>query len=197
MITIQVVVLVCWIVFWLYWLISAVSVKPTQKTKGPLAGNWQRILLLIGFWFMTGFRFKFFGRLGLPADQLAIPLIPHTLIVEALIVILMIAGLVIAILARRTLAANWSGAVVLKKDHELITTGLYHYVRHPIYTGILTMAFATALMFGTLSACIGFLVILLGIWLKLKEEEALMIETFADEYLSYKKHTRILIPFLW
>ncbi len=46
MVTTQIVVLVCWIIFVLYWLISATSVKPTQETRGWLAGNWQRILLV-------------------------------------------------------------------------------------------------------------------------------------------------------
>lgn len=195
MVTTQIVVLVCWIIFVLYWLISATSVKPTQETRGWLAGNWQRILLVIGFLFMGDFRFL--GRVGIPVDTLAILLIPHNMIINVAVVILMISGLATAIIARRTLAENWSGAVTLKKDHELITTGPYHYVRHPIYTGILLMAFATTLSFGTLSACIGFLIILLGIWFKLKEEEALLAEHFPEAYSSYKNRTRILIPFLW
>ncbi len=189
------IVLAGWIVFWLYWLISAQSVKSTQETRGPLSGNWQRIVLLIGFLFMINFRFL--RRLGGPFHTLAIPLIPQTMIVNAAILILMSAGLAVALLARRTLAGNWSGAVALKKDHELITTGLYHYVRHPIYTGILLMAFATALLSGTFSACIGFLIILLGIWFKLKEEETLLAKHFPNEYSSYKSQTKILIPFLW
>jgi protein-S-isoprenylcysteine O-methyltransferase Ste14 len=189
------VVLACWVVFWLYWLISAQSVKSIQETKGPLAGNWQRIVLLIGFLFMINFRFL--RRFGVPVDALATPLIPPSLLVDVATVILMIAGLATAILARKTLAGNWSGAVALKKSHELITTGPYHYVRHPIYTGILLMAFAATLSLGTLSACIGFLIILFAIWLKLKEEEALLAEHFPEEYPSYKNRTKVLIPFLW
>ena len=195
MTSIQIVILVCWVIFWIYWLISATSVKPTQETRGWLAGNWQRILLLIGFLFMGDFRFL--GRFGVPVDALARLLIPHAMIINILAMILMVLGLLTALIARRILAGNWSGAVSLKKDHELITRGPYHYVRHPIYTGILLMAFATTLSFGTLSACIGFLIILLGIWFKLKEEEALLVEHFPEEYSSYKNRTKILLPFLW
>lgn len=53
----------------------------------------------------------------------------------------LVAGLIVAVVARRMLAGNWSGAVALKKDHELITTGFYQYVRHPIYAGMLLMIF--------------------------------------------------------
>ena len=141
--------------------------------------------------------FRFLRRFGIPVDSLAVPLIPQTIVINAVVVILMITGLMIAIIARRTLAENWSAAVAVKKDHELITTGPYHYVRHPIYTGTLLMVLGTTLWLGTLSACIGFLIIVLTTWLKLKQEEALLAEHFPDEYSSYKNRTKILIPFLW
>jgi len=184
-----------WIIFVLYWFISAQSVKSTQETRGWLGGNWYPILYLIGALFMINFRFL--GRLGIPTKTLAILLVPPTIVINVVIVILLIVGLIIAITARRTLAGNWSNAVALKKNHELITTGLYQYVRHPIYTGMLLMFLGTALSLGTLGSCIGFLIILVGILFKLKQEEALMTEHFAEEYMSYKKHTKTLIPFLW
>jgi protein-S-isoprenylcysteine O-methyltransferase Ste14 len=195
MITMQQVVLVCWIIFLLYWFISARSVKPIQETRGWLGGNWYPILYLIGFSFMINFRFL--GRLGIPTTKLAILLLPHTLVLNIIIVILLLAGLIVAISARRTLARNWSGAVALKEDHELITAGLYQYVRHPIYTGMLLMILGTALSLATLGACIGFLIILVGVLLKLKQEEALLTKYFSQDYLSYKKRTRTLIPFIW
>jgi protein-S-isoprenylcysteine O-methyltransferase Ste14 len=196
MITIQQVVLAaCWSIFMLYWFISATTVKPIQETRGWLGGNWYPILYLIGFLFMMNFRFL--GRLGIPRDRLAILLLPHTITLNLIIVILLIAGLTVAITARHTLARNWSGAVALKADHELITTGLYQYVRHPIYTGMLLMILGTALSVATIGAAIGFLIILVGVLLKLKQEEALLTKHFAQDYLSYKKRTRTLIPFIW
>jgi protein-S-isoprenylcysteine O-methyltransferase Ste14 len=195
MITTQQVTLACWIIFVLYWFISARSVKPVQETSGWLGGNWYPILYLIGFLFMIDFRFL--RRLGIPTNQLAILLLPRTRALNILIVILLVAGLMIAIVARRTLARNWSGAVALKEGHELITAGPYQYVRHPIYTGMLLMILGTALSLATIGACIGFFIILVGILLKLKQEEALLTKHFAQDYLAYKKHTRTLIPFIW
>ena len=185
----------CWIIFLLYWFISAQSVKSVQETRGWLGGNWYPILYMIGFLLMANLRFL--GRIGIPTKTLAISLLPHTILVNVVIVISLIGGLIIAISARRRLAGNWSNVVALKKNHELITSGLYQYVRHPIYTGMLLMFLGTALSFGTLGAMIGFLVILVGIWFKLRQEEMLMTEHFADKYTSYKKHTKTLLPFIW
>jgi protein-S-isoprenylcysteine O-methyltransferase Ste14 len=179
----------------IYWFISALSVKSIQETRGWLGGNWYPILYMIGFLLIADF--KFLGRLGIPTKTLAISFVPHTILVNVLVVILLLLGLIVAIAARHTLAGNWSNAVALKKGHELITIGLYGYVRHPIYTGMLLMFLGTALSYGTLGAAIGFLIILVGILLKLKEEEALMTEHFVEEYASYKRRTKTLIPFLW
>ncbi len=195
MFTIRDVVLVCWIIFILYWLISAQSVKPTQETRGWLTRNWHFILLAIGVLLMSNLRFL--ARFDIPVHVSDTLLIPRTAIVNIAVIVLMIIGLTIAIIARRTLGKNWSRVTAIKKDHELITTGLYHYVRNPIYTGMLLMFLGTALSFDTLSAYVGFPIILFAIWAKLKQEEVLLTEHFDGEYLSYKKHTKMLIPFLW
>jgi protein-S-isoprenylcysteine O-methyltransferase Ste14 len=195
MITTQQVMAACWIIFLLYWFISAQSVKSVQETRGWLGGNWYPILYMLGFLLMANLRFL--SRFGVPTKTLSIPLFPHTILINVVIMILLIGGVTIAIRARRTLAGNWSNAVALKKNHELITSGLYQYVRHPIYTGMLLMFLGTALSFGTLGAMIGFLIILIGILFKLKQEEILMTKHFAQEYTSYKKRTKTLIPFLW
>lgn len=195
MITIQQVVSAGWIIFVIYWFISAWSVKPIRETSGWLRGNWYPILYLIGFSFMINF--KFLSRLGIPRNKLAILLLPHTIVLSIIILILMSAGLMVAIVARSTLARNWSGAVALKEGHELITTGPYQFVRHPIYTGMLLMILGTALSLDTVGACIGFLIILAGVLLKMQQEEVLLTKHFAQDYLSYKKRTKILIPFIW
>lgn len=195
MVSIQLVLVACWIIFLLYWLISARSVKQIRETRGWFGGNWHAILYWIGYLLIGDF--KFLGRFGIPTRTLAIPLVSQTIFVKVVAAILLVVGLIIAITARYTLAGNWSNSVALKENHELITTGLYGYVRHPIYTGMLMMFLGTALSYGTLGAAVGFLVILVGILLKMREEEALMTEHFAQQYISYKKHTNTLIPFVW
>ena len=195
MISIPQFVAIIWLIFVLYWFISALSVKSIQETRGWLGGNWYPFLYLIGVLFIVNF--KFLARFGVPIGTLGIILFQHTVVQNIVVVILLIVGILIAIIARRTLAGNWSGQVALKKDHELITGGLYQYIRHPIYTGMLMMILGTALSQGTLGATIGFLIILFGVLFKLKDEEALLTEHFAQAYSAYKQRTKRLIPFVW
>ena len=195
MITAQQTVLACLIIFMLYWFISAGSVKPIQETKGWLSGNWYSILLVAGFLFFV--IFKYMARKGLPVSIMLSLLIPHIMVINDLSVILAVTGLAVAIIARRKLAKNWSGAVAIKSNHELITTGLYRYIRHPIYTGVLTLALGVLLSFGTLGACVGVLIIVATIILKLRDEEKILASHFAEQYLEYKKRTQVLIPFVW
>lgn len=119
------------------------------------------------------------------------------MLLNILITILLASGLVIAIAARRRLASNWSGQVAIQQGHELITRGLYGYVRYPIYAGILLIALGTGFSYDTLSAGIGFLIISIAVYLKLGDEERILSRHFGDEYLSYKQRTKALIPFLW
>ncbi len=73
-----------------------------------------------------------------------------------------------------TLGRNWSSRVTLKVGHELIQRGPYHVVRHPIYTGLLTMVLGSAILLGYIGAFVGMLVFFAGLWIKLRQEEALM-----------------------
>lgn len=65
---------------------------------------------------------------------------------EILGLILAVLGLLIALVARKTLADNWSSNIEFKKNHRLITDGIYGYVRHPIYTGIISMGLGSILV---------------------------------------------------
>jgi protein-S-isoprenylcysteine O-methyltransferase Ste14 len=191
---VQYVIICCWVIFGLYWFISSSSVKSTQETRGWLAGNWHGIFLLIGGLFLSNL--PFLAKVGVSISSLTILLIPSSIVINVVIIVFAVTGLIVALIARRTLAGNWSRAVAFKEDHELITTGLYHYVRHPIYTGVLLMILATALSVGTLSAGIGFVIIVLGLWFKLRAEEELLTVHFPKEYLAYKDRTKALIPYV-
>ncbi len=191
MIILQRIILACWIIFFLYWMISSRSVKPIHKTKGWLGGNWYQILLLVGFLLTL-------NPFGLArVDPLAFYIFRPGTAVQIPAAVLSLTGLAVAILARRTLAGNWSREVAIKEGHELITNGLYQYIRNPIYFGILLMALGTTLSIATLSAVVGFLLILLTVVFKLRAEENILAEHFSEAYLSYRKHTWVLIPFIW
>ena len=132
---------------------------------------------------------KFSGPLNLR-------LTPHTDWVRISGAVVCVLGLLVAIWARRTLGSNWSSEVAFKKGHELVKTGPYRFVRHPIYSGLLLMCLGTAIVVGRFHSWLGFLLLCIGFWLKLKQEETVMLRNFPDEYLVYKKQVKALVPFL-
>ena len=107
------------------------------------------------------------------------------------------AGVMFAIWARVTLGRNWSGIVTVKRDHELIRTGPYALVRHPIYTGITFAVFGTAIFIGEIKSLIVVVAMLSVFTYKMKIEEQFMTEQFGSEYASYRQTTKALVPFLW
>ena len=105
-------------------------------------------------------------------------------------------GLCFTIWARRILAGNWSSDVTFKQGHELVKTGPYRFVRHPIYTGLLTMCLGTAIEIGRLRCGLALPLMAAAFWIKLKQEERLMLRHFPDQYPAYQKHVKALIPYV-
>jgi protein-S-isoprenylcysteine O-methyltransferase Ste14 len=134
-----------------------------------------------------------FRGLPPPLNQLILPHTELTLLAGAVICL---AGLLITIWARRTLAGNWSSDVTFKEDHELIRHGPYRFVRHPIYTGLLVMALGTAIELGQLRCWLGSVALAIGFWIKLSQEERLLLRHFPEEYPRYQKQVKALVPWL-
>ena len=110
--------------------------------------------------------------------------------------LLSVIGVSTAIWARVHLGRDWSPRPAMKVDHKLVTSGPYAYVRHPIYTGVILMAFGAAFtgsFFGIGIFVIASIVYVSRIW----REERIMLELFPNEYPEYQKRTKRLIPFVW
>ena len=98
--------------------------------------------------------------------------------------------------ARLHLGKLWSGWVSKKADHRIVDSGPYGIVRHPIYTGLLLAAIATAVLKGTIYALIGAALIGLGFWIKARlEERFLRQELGAEAYDAYRRRVPMLVPF--
>jgi protein-S-isoprenylcysteine O-methyltransferase Ste14 len=179
---------VCWILFTVIWLLAAFATKQTVYQESRLQRLRYMIpILLGGFLLVKGHRLS---------DPLNHRIIPH---VEALAwtgVGLCIVGLAFCIWARFTLGRNWSGLVTLKGGHELITSGPYALVRHPIYTGLLTMFVATVIVLGHIAGIIAMPFVFASLWVKLRAEEKLMLKKFPNEYAAYQQRVKCLIPFV-
>jgi protein-S-isoprenylcysteine O-methyltransferase Ste14 len=182
-------IILFWLVFVVYWFFSALGVKKNIRDSEWRRNAGIRILLIIvvaavvvallqvsSFW-------RFFGYQSSES-------------VQAIGVILCGAGVAFAIVARRHLGRNWSGTPSMKEGHELITSGPYRFVRHPIYTGMLFAIFGSALAGGIVWLAV-FIIFSANFLYRIPIEERYMVQLFPDEYPEYKKTTKVLVPFIW
>lgn len=117
--------------------------------------------------------------------------------ISAIGLLLFILGLTIMCIGQITLWRNYSGTVLIRENHELVTHGIYRFSRNPMYLGLLMVTTGLPLY---ASSLYGFLVSFLLIPLvlnRIRMEEKLLAETFQDAYQHYKKTTKKLIPFIF
>ena len=177
----------CWVVFVVVWFVAAWFAKRTVERSGTSV--WGIVWIAFIFLVATGS-----GRLGLANRVSLWSVTPGLALVAAAV---SAAGLSVALWARATLGSNWSGEVVLKKQHDLIDRGPYAFVRHPIYTGVLLMVLGTVTMSGTSAAMILFATMVAGLIVKARREERLLTKHFPEAYSRYRARVRArLIPFL-
>jgi protein-S-isoprenylcysteine O-methyltransferase Ste14 len=179
---------VVWIAFLLYWQIKAIDTKTTRRLE-PAASRILRVLIfLIAIVLLSTTR--------IPLHWLYLPLWPVGFLPFWLGAAVTIAGLLFAVWAREHLGSNWSRSVTIKQGHELITTGPYAVVRHPIYTGILTGFLGMAIAISQVRGFIVLVLIFLAFWIKLRMEEEWMRSQFGETYATYARQTAALVPYL-
>jgi protein-S-isoprenylcysteine O-methyltransferase Ste14 len=123
--------------------------------------------------------------------------LPASAILSAAGLVLESAGILFAIWARRHLGSNWSGEVRIAAGHQLVRTGPYARIRHPIYTGFLAMYGGAMLVSGEVHALLAFAVIALLYLRKLRLEENLFSETFGEEFSAWRRKSWFLMPPLY
>jgi protein-S-isoprenylcysteine O-methyltransferase Ste14 len=107
-----------------------------------------------------------------------------------------VGGAALAVAARRTLGRNWSREVRIAVGHELVRTGPYARIRHPIYTGALCVSLGLTLESGLLSAFVGFGILILAYVRKIALEERLLKRAFGESFDQYRASSWALIPFI-
>lgn len=97
--------------------------------------------------------------------------------------------------SHRDLGHNWSATLEIREKHALVTSGIYHYVRHPMYVSFWLMAVAQALLLQNwFVGLAGFVGIGILYFLRIAKEEKMMLDAFGSAYRDYSKRTARLIP---
>lgn len=180
--TVELVFAVGWAVFWLYWIVAAISMK-----RGRVQWSRElRIRAVLVVLVIVLVRLGVFRGHGVDSDPWR----------AAVGLVLFALGLGFAVWARVHIARNWGTPMTQKDEPELVTSGPYGLVRHPIYSGILVAGLGTsvALSWVWLAA-----VVLAGVYFiySATVEERYLTEQFPDEYPAYKRSTKMLVPYVF
>ncbi|MDQ1441543.1 MAG: hypothetical protein QOG97_1771 [Acidimicrobiaceae bacterium] len=179
---VELVFVVAWGAFWLYWFVAAFSMK---RGRVPWSRE-LRIRAVIAVIVILLVRFGAFRGNGLNTDPWR----------AGLGLVLFALGLAFAVWARVQIGRNWGAPMTQKDEPELVTGGPYHLVRHPIYAGILVAGVGTAV---ALSWQWLIAVALAGFYFLYSAtmEERYLAEQFPDTYLVYKRSTKMLLPYIF
>jgi protein-S-isoprenylcysteine O-methyltransferase Ste14 len=171
--------------FSLYWTVAAKKSAPVKSSEPVASTALHQLVLnasiLLLFLRVPGLRGRF-----LPPDPL---LLPIGVAIQA-------AAVALAIWARRHLGANWSAAVTAKVGHQLIRTGPYRLIRHPIYTAMFGMHIGIAIASGEWHALVGVLLLAIAYSRKIGLEEQTMRQVFGAEYDAYRHNSWALVPWV-
>jgi protein-S-isoprenylcysteine O-methyltransferase Ste14 len=180
------VLLVCWGLYWRVTEFHSNRVKPKTKPKG--ASNRRAELFSYGLYVLVALQL-----LGVPILQIGRP----NLVIQSAGLALIVLGFLICIKARLDLSHNWAPCYdyQIKTRHQLVTHGIYHYIRHPIYTGIDLMLIGSQLVAQSVLLVLA-IAVAVYLWRQAGWEETLLARHFGAAYTSYIARTKRLIPFV-
>jgi protein-S-isoprenylcysteine O-methyltransferase Ste14 len=174
-----------WAAFSLYWEQAAKSAAPAKVSESKGSRGVHVTMVNVAMILVLA-PLRGLGRL-----------LPATPAVMAPGLALAVVGICLAIWARRHLGRNWSGEITIKVEHQLIRSGPYRLLRHPIYTGILAMYAGAAVVTGERLSALGLVIVCFAYWRKIRLEEANLATAFGTEYESYRRESWALLPGIW
>lgn len=175
-----------WSAFGIYWVASGFKAKPA----GTHETHWYRFLRLgiLALVFVLLFESRAgFGLLGRR-------FVGNSVVVAYLGFAVTLVGLAIALWARVHLGQYWSDKVVLQVDHQLVRTGPYAHMRHPIYSGVLLAVLGTALALGEWRGLLAFLILLVNYSIKARKEDQILAARFSSEFREHETRAGFLFP---
>jgi protein-S-isoprenylcysteine O-methyltransferase Ste14 len=172
-----------WIVIWMLW---AFRSKQTKERESFLS----RFTYAIPAW--ASMCLIFFPRtLGMWGHA---AIFPPNIAIAAIGIAITALGFALTLWARTILGTNWSGTVTIKVDHELIRTGPYRWVRHPIYTGLIVASIGTVIALNQWRGVPAVFLLWLAFTIKRLKEEQFMRQTFGEQYTAYTQTTGAIFP---
>lgn len=178
-----------WIAFLIYWMVKSINTKSTQRMESVVSRVLRALAVLAAIVLLSTNAF--------PLTWLYRPVWQQGFWPFWLGAAITVGGLLFSVWAREHLGRNWSHSVTIKEDHELITSGPYALVRHPIYTGILTGFLGLAIAISQVRGFVALVLIFVGFWSKLSIEEQWMRSQFGETYAEYVRRTAALVPYLF
>ncbi|MGA1980991.1 MAG: isoprenylcysteine carboxylmethyltransferase family protein [Acidobacteriaceae bacterium] len=175
-----------WIAWYAVWIAWAFQSKKTQQRESIASRLSYTFPLMVAVWLLF-----FAHRLG-PWWHHTV--FPATTLIGWFAVALTALGFALTLWARYILGGNWSGNVTIKVAHELIRTGPYRFVRHPIYTGITLASIGTAIALDQWRGVVAVVLLWLSFTIKRLKEEEFMRQTFGDQYTDYARTTGAIFP---
>jgi protein-S-isoprenylcysteine O-methyltransferase Ste14 len=175
-----------WLLWLLYWIAAALHAKPVRARESTASRLSHMVPLALGVVLFLANR--------LPIPWLNERFLPRGIGWFWLAFWLTALGLAFSVAARVWLGGNWSGTVTLKHNHELIRTGPYGWVRHPIYTGLLLALLGSALVNGEWRGLLALALITAAILRRIRIEEAFLARQFGAAYRRYREAVPSLLP---
>lgn len=186
----SIVTVALWAILFAYWIFSAFTAKKTIRRASWWRGAILRLAVFMVIFMLI--RLQLVDRASFSRFMFSTATNAY---LGVLGLVLCAAGVAIAIWARVNLGRNWGMPMSLREGHELVTTGPYRWVRHPIYSGFLLVMLGSAFTDGAFWLVI--LIISAGYFIySAKAEEKTMMEQFPDQYPAYMKRTKMLVPWV-
>lgn len=177
--------LAIYILFSFYWMLASRNRGEDAAPEAPASSFLHQLLVGLSLLLIC-----------LPLPGLTQRLLANSPLVLAIGLSVELGGVALAIAARRALGRNWSREVRIAVGHELVRSGPYARLRHPIYTGALCISLGLAIASGLLSAFAGLALLIVAYVRKIALEERLLANAFGAAFEQYRASSWALIPFL-
>jgi protein-S-isoprenylcysteine O-methyltransferase len=177
-----------WLVGLVFWAIAAIFTRRTVQQQSQSSQMGQGAIAGAGFVILLNNR--------IPLGPLDARFRPDLTVIAWAGFAITAVGIGVMAWSRIALGRNWSANVTIKQGHELVRSGPYAFVRHPLYSGVLLAMLGTAIAFGQLRGLVGFALTFAGWWLKSRTEEQFMLQQFGARYEQYRREVKALIPYV-